>query len=130
MGLVSIRFSSPSDSYREPSLHAEATGKVYAGGSAEEMAEQYQCEYWRVDNEVLKVMAQQLSLGHKQLINDLLNVIYTPWLEAVTNNFQAVVKKRGIRELDRPVIAPLLRINQVVRWSFLSMVFVMTWRIV
>ena len=74
---------------------AEATGKVYAGGSAEEMAEQYQREYWRVDDEVLKVMAQQLSLGHKQLINDLLNIIYTPWLEAVTSNFQAVVKKQG-----------------------------------
>lgn len=83
------------DAIETLNLIAAATGKVFAGATVEEMAEQYRNEYWRVDDEVLKLLAMPLSNSHRELLKELLNIIYTPWLDAVTNSFQRLVKSQG-----------------------------------
>lgn len=73
----------------------EATAKVFSGTTPEEMAKLYREQYWRADDLLLKSLAFPLSAGHQALIQKILAVIYTPWLDSVTRNFQDLVKANG-----------------------------------
>lgn len=77
------------------SVLAEITEKVFSGVDPDEMAELYRERYWRADDLALKVLAFPLSSSHQTVIQNLLGVIYTPWLDDVTSNFQRLVKTKG-----------------------------------
>jgi len=80
----------------KPLSHVSAlTVKTYSGISIEEMGEQYRETYWQVDNQVLHALAYKLSPSHQELVQKLLALIYTPWLDEVTRSFQELVKHKG-----------------------------------
>lgn len=74
---------------------AELTGNIFSGTQPTEMATLYRERYWRADDFVLKTLASPLSVAHQALVQKLLGVIYTPWLDGVTRNFQELVKANG-----------------------------------
>jgi len=74
---------------------AEITQQVYSGAQVEEMAELYRDRYWRADDLMLKALAYSLPSGQQVLVQGLLALIYTPWLDEVTRNFQSLVKFKG-----------------------------------
>lgn len=74
---------------------AEGTSAVFSGRDAEDMAEQYLDRFWSVDDELLRVLASCSLQGNHGAIQDLLALVYTPWLEAVTRNFQRLVLEKG-----------------------------------
>jgi hypothetical protein len=74
---------------------AERTQQVFSGIDAEEMADLYRRKYWQVDDLALKALACPLSNGQQALVQQLLALIYTPWLDEVTRNFQSLVKAKG-----------------------------------
>src|SRR5690554_3523500 len=74
---------------------AEMTTKAFSGAQPEEMAMQYREKYWQVDDLVLKALAYPLTSSQQSLVQKLLSLIYTPWLDEVTQNFQGLVKTKG-----------------------------------
>ena len=74
---------------------AEVTQQVFSGANGEEMAVLYREQYWRADDHVLKALAYALPANQQTLVQKLLALIYTPWLDEVTRNFQGVVKAKG-----------------------------------
>lgn len=80
---------------------AQLTEQVFSGSDAEEMAQLYQAHYWPVDDQVLRALAYPLSTAQHTLVQHLLACIYTPWLDAVTRNFQAVVQSKGYPGADQ-----------------------------
>lgn len=74
---------------------AEKTMCVFSGADAEEMASQYAKDYWQTDDQMLKSLAFALSLNHQALVQQILAIIYTPWLDQLTLNFQQLVKSKG-----------------------------------
>lgn len=74
---------------------AELTQKAFAGAEPEEMATLYCDKYWQVDDLVLKALAYPLASSQQALVQKLLALIYTPWLDEVTRNFQNLVKTKG-----------------------------------
>jgi hypothetical protein len=74
---------------------AEKTTNVFAGADADEMAVQYREHYWQADNQVLKALACPLPANQQVLVQQILALIYTPWLDEVTRNFQGLVKSKG-----------------------------------
>lgn len=74
---------------------SELTLKTYSGISVEEMGEQFRETYWQADNQVLEALAFSLKPGHQDLVQNLLALVYTPWLDEVTRSFQMLVKTKG-----------------------------------
>jgi hypothetical protein len=74
---------------------AERTQQVFSGIDAEEMADLYRRKYWQVDDLALKALAFSLPNSQQALVQQLLALIYTPWLDEVTRNFQSLVKAKG-----------------------------------
>lgn len=74
---------------------AKLTEHAFSGLSIDEMAEQYRNTFWQADNHMLEALAFNLKSHHQTLVKSLLDLIYTPWLEEVTNNFQSLVKRNG-----------------------------------
>jgi hypothetical protein len=74
---------------------AEKTTNVFAGADADEMAAQYREHYWQADDQVLKALACPLPASQQVLVQQILALIYTPWLDEVTRNFQGLVKSKG-----------------------------------
>lgn len=74
---------------------AERTQQVFSGIDAEEMADLYRQTHWQVDDLALKALAYPLPNGQATLVQQLLALIYTPWLDEVTRNFQSLVKAKG-----------------------------------
>ncbi len=74
---------------------ATITQQVFSGTQPEEMAEQYRNKYWQADDLVLKALAYPLAPAQQVLVQKLLALIYTPWLDEVTRNFQELVKAKG-----------------------------------
>lgn len=76
-------------------LIAQETEQVFSGRDAEDMAEQYRQRFWRVDDEVLKALACPLPNELQALAQEVLSLIYLPWLDAVTRNFQNLIREKG-----------------------------------
>ncbi len=74
---------------------AKLTERAFNGSSVEEMATQYETLYWQVDDQVLRALAYPLKNTHQELVKALLNIIYSPWLDEVTVNFQNLVARHG-----------------------------------
>ena len=74
---------------------AKLTETSFSGASAMEMAEYYKDEYWQVDDNVLRALELVLEPKQSELVNDILDAIYTPWLQEVVQNFQSLVKNGG-----------------------------------
>ncbi|MER1204180.1 BREX-1 system phosphatase PglZ type B [Pseudomonas aeruginosa] len=74
---------------------AKATTNTFSGADPEEMASQYRDCYWLADDHALRAMAYPLSPGQQALVQGLLDLIYTPWLDGVTRNFQNLVRSKG-----------------------------------
>lgn len=74
---------------------AELTQQVFSGAEPEEMVVLYRDKYWLVDDLVLKALAYPLASSQQTLVQKLLALIYTPWLEEVTRNFQNLVQTKG-----------------------------------
>lgn len=80
---------------------AELTQQVFSGAEPEEMATLYRDKYWQADDLVLKALAYPLASHQQVLVQKLLALIYTPWLEEVTRNFQDLVKTKGYPGTDQ-----------------------------
>lgn len=74
---------------------AEKTAKVFAGADAGEMAAQYREHYWQADDQVLQALAFPLPVSQQAVVQQILALVYTPWLDEVTRNFQGLVKLKG-----------------------------------
>ena len=74
---------------------AEKTTQVFAGADAGEMAALYREQYWQADDQVLKALAFSLPASQQVLVQQILALVYTPWLDEVTRNFQSLVKSKG-----------------------------------
>lgn len=74
---------------------AKATANTFSGADPEEMASQYRDAYWRADDHALRALAYPLPSGQQGLVHSLLDLIYTPWLDGVTRNFQNLVRSKG-----------------------------------
>lgn len=79
---------------------AALTQHVFSGADPEEMAMLYRDKYWQVDDLVLKALAYPLASTHQTLVQKLLALIYTPWLDEVTRNFQGLVQAKGYPSKD------------------------------
>lgn len=80
---------------------AKATTNTFSGTDSEEMAIQYRNCYWRADDHALRALAYPLSPGQQVLVQSLLDLIYTPWLDGVTRNFQNLVRSKGYPGIDQ-----------------------------
>lgn len=74
---------------------AELTQQVFNHQSPEEMAELYQECFWQVDAAALQAMALAKEPGQQELVANVLKIIYSPWLNEVSLNFQQLVKRKG-----------------------------------
>ncbi len=74
---------------------AKVTSTTFSGTDPEEMASQYRECYWRADDHALRALAYPLSPSQQTLVQGLLDLIYTPWLDGVTHNFQNLVRSKG-----------------------------------
>ncbi|WP_028764579.1 BREX-1 system phosphatase PglZ type B [Shewanella colwelliana] len=73
----------------------EHTEISFNGSSPQAMAEFYQERFWQADASSIAAMAKAQDIHQQEVIADVLAVIYTPWLEQVTLNFQTLVEQRG-----------------------------------
>lgn len=80
---------------------ADITQHVFSGTLPEEMATLYRDKYWQADNLVLKALAYPLASNQQTLVQKLLALIYTPWLDEVTRNFQDLVRMKGYPGTDQ-----------------------------
>lgn len=68
---------------------------VFGGPNPEAMAEHYTKRFWQADAAVLSAMANARDIYQQELIANVLAIIYTPWLEQTTLNFQQLVAGNG-----------------------------------
>lgn len=76
---------------------AALTESAFNGSTLDEIAEQYKDKYWQADDQMLRALAYPLKNQHQELVQELLHIIYSPWLEEVTKNFQMLVKRHGYK---------------------------------
>lgn len=74
---------------------AELTKIAFGGFSPQAMAEHYQTIYWQADSAALAAMELANTPAAQDTVAQVLDIIYTPWLEQVTNNFQKLVASQG-----------------------------------
>lgn len=73
----------------------EHTEINFNGSTPESMAENYVERFWQADAAVLNAMAKAKDIHQQELIANVLAIIYTPWLEQTTLNFQQLVAQHG-----------------------------------
>ena len=74
---------------------AMLTQKAFGGLSADELGQRYEQEGWKVDAAVLRCIRQCDDKQQKDLIVELLSVIYSPWLADQNERFQRHVATSG-----------------------------------
>lgn len=73
----------------------EHTQVTFTGADPEGMAQMYSERFWQADAAVIRTMAKARNIQHEDILANLLTVIYTPWLEQTTINFQKLVEQHG-----------------------------------
>jgi len=73
----------------------EHTEIAFTGPSVEAMANIYQDRFWQADAAAINAMAVAKDINQQQVVADILAIVYTPWLELVTLNFQNLVQAEG-----------------------------------
>jgi hypothetical protein len=76
-------------------LVVEHTDIAFTGPSVEVMANTYKERFWQADAAAINAMAVAKDINQQQVVADILAIIYTPWLEQVTLNFQNLVRAEG-----------------------------------
>lgn len=76
-------------------LVVEHTSIAFTGPTVEMMANTYQERFWQADAAAIQAMAVTKDINQQQVVADILAVIYSPWLEQVTLNFQNLVRAEG-----------------------------------
>ncbi|MFK5915059.1 MAG: BREX-1 system phosphatase PglZ type B, partial [Woeseiaceae bacterium] len=76
-------------------LVVEHTNIAFTGPTVEVMANTYQERFWQADAAAIETMAVTKDINQQQVVADILAVIYSPWLEQVTLNFQNLVRTEG-----------------------------------
>jgi hypothetical protein len=76
-------------------LVVEHTSIAFTGPTVEVMANTYQERFWQADAAAIQAMAVTKDINQQQVVADILAVIYSPWLEQVTLNFQNLVRAEG-----------------------------------
>lgn len=74
---------------------AELTQTAFAGLTPKEMGEHYAENGWRVDAAVLSCLAGCQSGQQRKLAEDILHVVYQPWLADLNERFQKLVQTKG-----------------------------------
>lgn len=74
---------------------AELTQSAFAGLTPEEMGEHYAENGWRVDAAVLNCLAGCQSGQQRKLAEDILHIVYQPWLADLNERFQKLVQTKG-----------------------------------
>ncbi|WP_413536268.1 BREX-1 system phosphatase PglZ type B [Rahnella inusitata] len=74
---------------------AELTQQVFNHQSPAEMAELYEEHFWQADAAALQAMALAKEPSQQELVANVLKLIYSPWLNEVSLNFQKLVKLNG-----------------------------------
>lgn len=74
---------------------ATVTAQAFSGADPDEMAVLYREQYWQADDQALKSLAYSLPTSQQILVQRILTIIYMPWLDQVTRNFQGLVKAKG-----------------------------------
>lgn len=74
---------------------AELTQSAFAGLTPEEMGEHYAENGWRVDAAVLNCLAGCQSSQQRKLAEEILQVVYQPWLADLNERFQKLVQTKG-----------------------------------
>lgn len=73
----------------------EYTGAAFSGPDPQTMAQAYQDKFWQADAAALQAMALAKEAQQQQVVADILALVYTPWLEQTTLNFQQLVQTKG-----------------------------------
>ncbi len=73
----------------------EHTSVAFNASSPTTMAEHYTQRFWQADAAVMQIMAKAKEPQQQELIAQLLDRLYTPWLEETTLNFQRLVEAQG-----------------------------------
>jgi hypothetical protein len=73
----------------------EHTQVAFTGADPQGMADMYAERFWKADGAVIKAMSKARHIQHEEALATLLGVIYTPWLEETTLNFQKLVEQQG-----------------------------------
>ena len=76
-------------------LVVEHTKIAFTGPSVDAMAMTYQERFWQADAAAIQSMAVAKDINQQQIVADILALIYTPWLEQVSLNFQNLVRSEG-----------------------------------
>tara|TARA_R110001583_G_scaffold111455_4_gene260475 strand:- start:481 stop:1512 length:1032 start_codon:yes stop_codon:yes gene_type:complete len=71
------------------------TQRVFKGPDVESMAAAYKKQHWQADAAVINAMALARDDSQRQMVANILAIIYTPWLLRVTENFQDLVQAEG-----------------------------------
>lgn len=74
---------------------ADRTSSVFSGPDAITMAKAYQDDHWLADGAAINAMALAVDDSQRQVVADVLAIIYTPWLARVAENFQRLVQQFG-----------------------------------
>ncbi|MFD1385028.1 BREX-1 system phosphatase PglZ type B [Rhodanobacter aciditrophus] len=78
----------------------ELKNKPFGGPDIDIMASAYEREFWQLDYAALQAMACAQHDSHRQAIEGVLKVIYTPWLESRAEYFQKLIKENGYNSSD------------------------------
>lgn len=74
---------------------AEQSKAAYGGLTPAEMGHQYREQGWRVDRAVLDCLSQCKSTQQRKIAEEILAIIYQPWLEDINCRFQQLVESKG-----------------------------------
>ncbi|WP_019935800.1 BREX-1 system phosphatase PglZ type B [Oceanimonas smirnovii] len=80
--------------------------KPFGGPDLDVMASAYQREFWQLDYAALQAMACAQHDSQRAVIDGVLSVVYTPWLEHKAEHFQHLVKQLGYQRRDRDIEEP------------------------
>lgn len=87
---------SPLAQVLEPLVYlARHTEQPPSGTTPEEMADRYRQHGWQIDDAMLRALALPRAPDQQRLVQDLLHVLYTPWLDQAAQIFQDLVRRKG-----------------------------------
>ena len=72
---------------------AEVSTAAYASASVEELKEYYVKTGYKADQSMRKALSSVKLEKDKEAIKSLISALYKPWLESITQKFQALIEK-------------------------------------
>lgn len=78
----------------------KASDSGLSGEHPLKMADYYREQYWQIDDACLRLLELAKEPTLQALVQDILDLIYTPWLDATAKNFQQLVGEKGYPGTD------------------------------